>query len=186
MGPRGWLLLGAVWAFGCGPELGGIGAPTDWVMAGLSNRRADFAEALDVGHWEFHDDGTVTVTGFSTAGECGNTTRTTEYLWTDAGSGAIEVTDLDGGAMDGGGGSSWDRVIFQLSERCSLADGSQPVDLIRFKDGDETSRDDDAYVRGKVCLKPEGECPAGEFCSGLGCRTVWCDGDPPDPFDCGS
>jgi hypothetical protein len=178
------LLLAAACVLGCGSEARDPAETNEWLRAGLSSRAADYSEALDIGHWDFDMDGTVTVTGLSSAGGCGNETTTTTYLWHDDGPNAIEVTDLDGGPMDGGGGTSWDRVVLQLGENGYRSDGTQPVDLVRFKDGKEASRDEGAYVRGKVCLEPEESCPPGEFCNGLGCRTVWCDGEPPEPYEC--
>lgn len=183
---RPWSLLVASCLLGCGPQARDPSETSDWLLGGLSNRYADYSEATSVSHWEFDADGNVTVTGLSSAGGCGNETQTASaYLWHDAGPNAIEVTDLDGGPFLGGGGTSWDRAVLQLNESCYGSDGAQPVDLVYFKDGKETSRDEAAYVRGKVCLEPDAPCPPGEFCNGSGCRTVWCDGEPPELVECG-
>jgi hypothetical protein len=157
---------------------------SEWVLAGLSSRYADYSEATSVANWEFDSSGNVTVTAYSTNGECASTSSTSAYLWTGAGPGAVEITNLDGSPLDGGRDASQARTIFRIDEVCYQPDGTQPVERIQFENGAELPSGPAGYVRGKVCLEPEGPCPAGEFCNGAGCRTVWCDGEPPEPVEC--
>jgi hypothetical protein len=176
------LLLVAVSLVGCGPEVRDRGA-TDWVLAGLSDRGVGTSSALSVVQWDFDAEGDVTVTTLSTNGACGNSSRTLSYMWHGAEPSTIEITDLDGGPMDGGGGGGWDRVVLEVHEGCEPMDGTQVVDMVRYKDGKETSRAEAAYVRGKVCLEDLPPCPPDQVeCDS--CRTVWCDGEPPEPLEC--
>lgn len=175
------LLLAALCLLGCGPEARSPSETSDWMLVGLSDRGPESYSALSVAHWDFDEEGNVTVTTFSTNGECGNNARTNHYLWSEAGPRAIEITDLDGGPMNGGGGTSWDRVVFEIGEGCDRTIG-QGVDEVHFKNGAETFRAT-SYVRGKVCLEDLPPCPPEEVeCDS--CRTVWCEGDPPEPFEC--
>lgn len=183
MKPASWCLsLAALWLLGCGPE---AGAPDDgaaWVYAGLSNAGSG-SIVTSVVQWDFEDDGTAIVTTFETAGGCGSHTRTKEYRWSEAGPGAVEITDPDGGPKDSGGGTSWDRVVFEIGDGCDRMSG-QAIDEVHFRDGSETSRDEAAYVRGKVCLEDLPPCPPDQVeCDS--CRATWCDGEPPELFECG-
>lgn len=176
------LLAAAAYLVGCGPEVRDSGDRGALIRAGLSDQWP-WMGVYSVVQWDFDDDGKATVTTFGTAGACGNDMRTSEYLWSEAEHGAIEVTDLDGGPMNGGGGGSWDRAILRINaEFCPASDGVQPVDLVYFKDGQEKPSGAPGLVRGKVCLEETSPCPSGSECDG--CRTMWCDGEPPEPYPC--
>lgn len=174
------VIVVAACLIGCGPGAREPDDQTEWLRAGLSDR-GPWMGVYTVVQWGFDDDGTVTATTFSTAGACGNDTRTTQYLWRAASNGELEVTDLDGGPMNEGGGGSWDRAVFRLNpESCAQSDEVQTVDWLLFKDGEQITRS--GLVRGKVCLEETAPCQSGVECDG--CRTMWCDGEPPEPYPC--
>jgi hypothetical protein len=85
--------------------------------------------------------------------------------------------------FQGGGGGSWDRAILRINaELCATSDEEQPVDLVYFNDGQEKPSGAPGLVRGKVCLEETAPCQSGLECDG--CRTMWCDGEPPEPYPC--
>lgn len=175
-------LLVAVCVIGCGPQAGEPDGPPALVRAGLSDRWP-WMGVYTVVQWDFHDDGTATATTFGSAGACGNDIRTTDYLWREVEHGAVEVSDVDGGPFQGGGGGSWDRAILRINaELCATSDEEQPVDLVYFNDGQEKPSGAPGLVRGKVCLEETAPCQSGLECDG--CRTMWCDGEPPEPYPC--
>ena len=176
------LLAAAACVVGCGPDVRDAGDDGALIRAGLSDQWP-LMGVYSVVQWDFDDDGSVTVTNFATSGACGSDVRTSQYLWHEAEDGAIEITDLDGGPMNGGGGGSWDRAVLRINaELCSASDGVQAVDLVYFEDGAEKPSGPPGLVRGKICLEETSPCPSGSECDG--CRTAWCDGGPPEPYPC--
>lgn len=153
-------------AIGCGPE---ASQPNDdsWVLEGFSDREPG-VEAIDVESWAFEPDGTVVVTRARGASSCGSEVELDEYRWTSAGTSTVELLDFDDETFHG---FSYARVLFRIGSTCTN------VDLIEVIDGEEHVRGH--YARGEVCLEPDPPCPAGETCNSVGCRTVWCDDEPP-------
>lgn len=157
--------LGLAALVACGPEAHGEPEQPEWLTGTFSTvgpGRRDI-NVNSVGHYEFHEDGTLIESGVS---GCVTPTPTEPVTrtWERDGD-VVRVDDPEPGTVI-------DAWVVREGEACDFVyvdrvEGDLQTDFIQ-------------WARGKICLRELPPCPQGTSCAS--CETVMCEGEP-DPCE---
>jgi hypothetical protein len=156
------LALVAALLSACGPQARDDG---DWMLGTFSDPGPGLRSAGPIGlrHYEFHDDGTLSVIGVT---ECGDNNEELRFEaeWVQQGQDEIVVELPEEDAID-----AW---LITPAPEC----GSVQVEWLQEGAVENTT----SWTRGIVCTRELPACAEGTSCES--CETVWCD-EPPPPCD---
>jgi hypothetical protein len=153
--------LGLAALASCGPEAHGEPDQPEWLIGTFSTVAPGISDinVNSVGHYEFREDGTLTVAGVSGC----RTPAPIEPV--------IKQWEVDGGVVrvdDPEPGTVFDAWVLRQGETCGVV----YVDRVEGEQQKEFTQ----WARGRVCLRELPPCPQGTSCAS--CQTVLCDGEP--------
>ncbi len=151
-------MAGARAVVACGPAAG----TSDWMLGTFSDTKIK-QEAYGLGHDEFHEDGRLVLINVT---RCGENVReqVLEYEWRRDGDSHV-IVELNGPE---GGVDQW---LISAGETCETLKVEEVVDGEAFFGF--------TLWRGAVCMELLPPCTP-EQVERPGCKTVWCDGPPPE------
>ncbi len=144
----------------CGPDAHGDPDQPEWLIGTFSSVEPGISSinVNSVGHYEFQEDGTLTLTGVNGCRSPTPIEPVTRTWELDGDVVRVALPEED----------SLDEWVVSETPDCAV------VQVDGVQDGDtETTM---MWTRGRVCLRELPPCPQGTSCAG--CETVMCDGEP--------